>query len=37
MEKFIKSVKNGQNYGHEAVAPFFGHPVYTQVPYLVYP
>jgi len=27
VEKFLKSVKNWQNYGHESVAPFLAHPV----------
>jgi len=27
VKKILKSVKNGQNYGHESVAPFLAHPV----------
>jgi len=26
VKKFLKSVKNSHNYGHESVAPFFGPP-----------
>jgi len=26
VKKFLKSVKNRQNYGHESVSPFFGPP-----------
>ena len=31
VKKFLKSVKNWQNYGHESVAPFLAHPVYHGI------
>ena len=32
VKKFIKSVKNWQNYGHESAAPFFADPAMTTTP-----
>jgi len=37
VKKFLKSVKNWQNYGHESVAPFLAHPVHIfSAPWLKY-